>query len=561
MLDILQPQRFDTAQRGFQVDVYDGDRVAPETLLFTSGPAAISPETDGIVRKTHRLTVGGHRWSIAVTTPPSSRYALSQDGVAWIGLSGLIGSLLLAGLVSVQTQAQRRVASANTALARANEHLAEQEQALLWAQRTALLGSWRFDPRTGQSDWSEGMFLIWGLNPKQRPPHYEGFRRYIHPDDWHAFDQAVRKAAEQGEPYQSELRIRRPDGEERTLIAICTPELNAQGQVVRLSGTNQEITDLRQAKLALEATTQKLQAALQSMSDAVFISDAAGTFVDFNEAFASFHKFANRSACVKRLADFPNVLDVLTLDGDLVALENWVVPRALRGEAGSNAEYILKRRDTGESWIGSYTFAPIRNAEDDIVGSVITARDITERLRLQKALREESIHDALTGLFNRRYLDETLPLELARRQRDDSALVVAMLDLDHFKSYNDDYGHEAGDCVLRTLGDFLQRSLRQSDLSCRYGGEEFTIVLHGASLEDANKRLDALRQAIMQLQIVSAQHGELPKITVSIGATLAEPNATKAADLLDRADVALYQAKEQGRNRVVVAAASAETAA
>ena len=159
--------------------------------------------------------------------------------------------------------------------------------------------------------------------------------------------------------------------------------------------------------------------------------------------------------------------------------------------------------------------------------------------------------DPLTGLFNRRYLDETLPRELHRHQRAGEPLTAAMLDLDHFKRFNDVYGHEAGDAILRAVGNLLRRSLRAGDLACRYGGEELTVVMSGSSLVDARIRLDELRQAVMGLRLPH-QDGVLPPITVSVGVALAAAE-TDAAALLGRADAALYRAKEQGRNRVVVA--------
>ncbi|NEX19291.1 EAL domain-containing protein [Thiorhodococcus mannitoliphagus] len=243
MQDVLRPVQSDLEQPGLRLDVYAGERPAPEQRLFTSGPARISPDSNGALRKVQLVAFGGRQWSVAVTVAPFFKHDLSSDSTTWIGLSGLTLSLLLALLVALRTQAQQRVAIAMGALEGSNQHLAEQERALLWAQRTAQLGSWTFDPNTRQASWSEGMFPIWGLNPKDGPPSYEAHRRYIHPDDWAAFDQAVRRAAERGEPYRIKLRIRRPDGEERTMISICTPNLDAQGKVVRLSGTVQDVTE------------------------------------------------------------------------------------------------------------------------------------------------------------------------------------------------------------------------------------------------------------------------------------------------------------------------------
>lgn len=169
---------------------------------------------------------------------------------------------------------------------------------------------------------------------------------------------------------------------------------------------------------------------------------------------------------------------------------------------------------------------------------------------LREALREEAIRDPLTGLFNRRYLEEALTVSLRHQQRNNEPLTVAMLDLDHFKSYNDMYGHEAGDIVLREIGALLRNSLRGGDIACRYGGEELTIILAGATLGQALPRMNSIREMIMNLAIFSAGR-KLPALTVSIGIAEARPDEIEAAGILKRADIALYKAKQQGRNRVM----------
>lgn len=171
-------------------------------------------------------------------------------------------------------------------------------------------------------------------------------------------------------------------------------------------------------------------------------------------------------------------------------------------------------------------------------------------LALREALREQAIRDGLTGLFNRRYLEETLPRELARCNRVGEPLTVAMLDLDHFKRFNDTYGHEAGDLALSAVGHFLGGWVRGSDIVCRYGGEELMLILPGTTPDDARRRLEALRSAVMEMRLQC--HGlDLPGITVSIGSAVADPHELEATDLIRRADLALYRAKAQGRNRVV----------
>jgi diguanylate cyclase (GGDEF)-like protein len=172
-------------------------------------------------------------------------------------------------------------------------------------------------------------------------------------------------------------------------------------------------------------------------------------------------------------------------------------------------------------------------------------------LRLREKLRAEAIHDPLTGLFNRRYLEETLARELHRARRRKSPLCVAMLDLDNFKRFNDSFGHDAGDSLLRELGRLIRGKVRKSDIPCRYGGEEFVLVLPDSSLADAEQRIEQLRVLINELQI---PHGEqlLGSLTVSAGVAQADEHSYNPNELLRAADQALYAAKNAGRDRVVV---------
>jgi PAS domain S-box-containing protein len=156
----------------------------------------------------------------------------------------------------------------------------------------------------------------------------------------------------------------------------------------RVLAVYRDITEQKQAERELTESRAKLEAALSSMSDAVFISDVNGTFIDFNDAFATFHKFPSREACAKTLADYPELLEVYLEDGTPAPLDMWAVSRALRGEVVVDAVYGLRRKDTGEEWMGSYSFSPIRDDAGEIVGSVVVGRDITDRRVMDQALRK-----------------------------------------------------------------------------------------------------------------------------------------------------------------------------
>lgn len=177
-------------------------------------------------------------------------------------------------------------------------------------------------------------------------------------------------------------------------------------------------------------------------------------------------------------------------------------------------------------------------------------------LRLRETLESQSVRDPLTGLFNRRYLEESLDRELAHAARHQLPLGLIMIDLDNFKNYNDRFGHFAGDELLRTAAQLLRAGVRAGDIACRYGGDEFAVILPGASLAITHARADELCQSIKGLRNRFEQEGVEP-ITLSIGVAAYSEHGSAARDLLRSADVALYQAKAQGRDRSVVAACPA----
>lgn len=173
-------------------------------------------------------------------------------------------------------------------------------------------------------------------------------------------------------------------------------------------------------------------------------------------------------------------------------------------------------------------------------------------LRLRETLRQQSIRDALTGLYNRRYMEETMERELKRALRDNHSLGIIMFDIDHFKEFNDLHGHDAGDALLRELGAFLNKSLRGGDIICRYGGEEFLVVLPGITPKNALLRAEELREGVKEMHV---RHlGKLlPRCTLSLGVAVSPQHGTTVDTLLKAADDALYLAKNEGRDRVVMA--------
>lgn len=206
----------------------------------------------------------------------------------------------------------------------------------------------------------------------------------------------------------------------------------------------------------------------------------------------------------------------------------------------------------------------VKDKHDGLIGMLLICRDITRQKKnemnlreqyeeitaLQVSLSEQAIRDPLTGLYNRRYLQETLPRELAQAKRENQILCVVMLDLDYFKKLNDTYGHPAGDEVLTQLGLHLQKNTRAGDVVVRFGGEEFLIVLPNTTLENALNRVEYWRTEFLAKKI-QYEYIEMHS-TFSCGISAYPNHGNMAEELITLADIALYQAKAAGRNCTMI---------
>lgn len=173
-------------------------------------------------------------------------------------------------------------------------------------------------------------------------------------------------------------------------------------------------------------------------------------------------------------------------------------------------------------------------------------------LKQREALHSQSIQDPLTGLSNRRYLEATLERELRRSEREQQPLGIIMLDVDYFKQFNDTFGHIAGDTLLQELGKFLKGQIRAGDIACRYGGEEFMLILPAAPLEIVQQRAEQIRTLVKHLDVQHRQQS-LGEITLSLGVAIFPSHGLTSEDVIRAADAALYQAKAEGRDRVITA--------
>jgi diguanylate cyclase (GGDEF)-like protein len=218
--------------------------------------------------------------------------------------------------------------------------------------------------------------------------------------------------------------------------------------------------------------------------------------------------------------------------------------------------YRTRHKDRAEIWVES-TMRVTRSETGEIDGVVAITRDMSEHKDIEEKLAAMAIQDGLTGLANRRRFDEQLQQEWARARRDRTNLALLLIDVDHFKKFNDRYGHPAGDQCLRAIaGVFADAAQRPGDLAARIGGEEFAILMPNTDPTGCKEIGERIRQGVADLNIPHELNIPWRQVTVSIGATIADVRTTRIATssaLVNAADKALYAAKHQGRNRIVIA--------
>ena len=336
-----------------------------------------------------------------------------------------------------------------TDLKRTEAALRESEERLQFALQAANAGTWEVDLTTGRLTVSDRALFFLGFPAGTALTHELALAR-VHPADQSRLDEALRRTLETGEPFRLEWRAPLADGSIRWLESRGERRYVSGKQVI--SGLVLDITDRKRSEEEACASSERLEAALSSMADAVFISDPEGHFTHFNEAFVTFQRFRNKDECANRLSDYHALADIYLPSGELVALNDWPVRRALRGETGTSAEYIIRRRD-GETYVGSCNFAPIRNRTGEITGAVVTAREITDQKKAENRLRESE--ERLTSIIDTAadsiiVVDEKGIIQSANR---------ATLNIFGYSS-EDIVGHPLSILMMQEIGDRHTRYLK-----------------------------------------------------------------------------------------------------
>jgi diguanylate cyclase (GGDEF)-like protein/PAS domain S-box-containing protein len=290
---------------------------------------------------------------------------------------------------------------------------------------------------------------------------------------------------------------------------------------------NQMNEDLLEIYSGLKGERRKLNTIINGANSGIVVTDANMNVVLVNEAAES---LLGKTEAQVVEAGFLQLFDD----------PEWMQARLAAQDEARSAVFLEWREK-----VLNIQASTIRNESGEVIGSAALIRDVTDEKRLEARLREQSVTDALTGLGNRRFFDEKLSAEFKRWRRYGQPLSLMMIDIDHFKKFNDTHGHDCGDNVLRAIGGVLKSAEDAAVIPCRYGGEEMVILMEGYVQEKAAELADRIRQQIAALIIDGLQ------VTASIGVAGCPGHPVDSGEaLLKLADEALYRAKESGRNRV-----------
>jgi len=347
-------------------------------------------------------------------------------------------------------------------------------------------------------------------------------------------------------------------GIEHWFSFIYSPAHTENGDVLGVCFNTIDVTENKKTEQAL----RKLSRAVEQSPSSIVITDLDGIIEYVNPRFTQVTGYSFQES----VGQNPRILKT---DRTPLGTHRQLWDTITAGKEW-HGEFVNRRKD-GSYYYEAATISPIIDSKGVTTHYLAVKEDITERKHVEEALktvneqlklrvmeveklqadlRKQALHDPLTGLYNRRYLNETLIREIARSERENHQISLIISDIDYFKKINDTYGHQAGDKFLVEIAQLMKRCARESDFVCRYGGEEFLLVLPGITTSDAEKRAEEIRQKCAEICIHYEGHNLTA--TMSFGVATYPVHGREAEEIIIKADKALYISKSTGRNRVTV---------
>jgi diguanylate cyclase (GGDEF)-like protein/PAS domain S-box-containing protein len=412
------------------------------------------------------------------------------------------------------------------------------------AQHIAKIGSWTLDLVNKQLQWSDETYRIFEIEPDIFGSTYEAFINVIHPEDRERINQIYQDSVENKSPYQIVHRLLMSDGRVKWVEEHGETQYNSEGKPLRTVGTVQDITETHLVSTQLKESNDKFKALVENTQDFVWEVDSKAEYSYCSPQIYTILGYKPEELLGK------TPFELMPVDeAERIKL---IYERAKEKLEPFEQIENINLHKNGQQVVLETSGQPFFDSNGDFKGYRGIDRDITRRKESEEQLKFMATHDMLSGLYNRKMLEQLLSDEIHRAKRYQHKLSVFMLDIDNFKMINDTKGHQIGDKVIRSIGNLLLNTVRKTDVAARYGGEEFVIILPETTTAKAEELANRLCQTISDTNLL--MHGsEVISITASIGVATYPKHAEDWQTLIDTADQAMYQAKNSGRNQVKVA--------
>jgi diguanylate cyclase (GGDEF)-like protein/PAS domain S-box-containing protein len=497
-------------------------------FLTTYGPHALEPMLDGAVDEYKMI----------------ARNAITRiERLEWFIWLATIFTLL-SEIVFIFRPFERRMRQTLNSLEQSISILTSTRHRLLEAQRMASVGDWQLEIETGNLTWSDQVYLICGVSPKDFSVSLQSSNQLIHPDDRDAVKVALLRALKNNETISSEYRFVHQDGSERLVFQQTVPVLNRMGKVYLLQGTIQDITERKELSLRLEKQAENIPGFIFQFH---LSAEGAGRFVYASRGVNDIYGVSPEDI----LHDSNGIVKCIHSDDNL-RVRKRILTSSIKLKIWRD-QFRVYHPEKGEIWVeGHATPEKLTNGGTQWYGYLW---DVTERKIQEHQIRQLALYDPLTGLANRRLLKERLQHAMVTAQRQNNLGALLMLDMDNFKILNDTQGHNFGDELLIQVGKRLQGCVRETDTIARLGGDEFVVLLEllGTSkmeaLQISMTIAEKIRLALGKPYVFSA-NTNVHHASASIGVAMFKGKQLSDGELLKRADVAMFEAKELGRNCV-----------
>ncbi|MYL27262.1 MULTISPECIES: sensor domain-containing diguanylate cyclase [Halomonadaceae] len=427
----------------------------------------------------------------------------------------------------------------------------QNEDILRLSHKVAQSGHWYIRLNDNTLFWSEEVFLLHGMSPNAIPPTVDNALSFYHPNDRDRVEALINETIETGKPLSFDARIVRVDGDVRWVETLGELKSSPASNTRYLFGIFRDITENQQQRMH----NQRLAWVLENTQELILMTDSNGRINWANSAFETLSGYSLEEARGHEPGD---LLQGPETDPQTIAYMRDCLAR----QQGFSCEVLNYTKGGAYYWL-RISCQPEFDSDGELYGFNSIQTDITqnkqirldleaeinERRRLEEQLRYLATHDELSTLPNRRHFLEQAEKEVERAIRHGRPLSLLMIDMDHFKRINDQYGHSTGDEVIQAFAERCQGMLRKSDTAARIGGEEFSVLLPETGNDSGRQMAERLRSLIAH-EPIHTQAGPI-HLTLSIGVSTYSKASPSVEAMIQEADRHLYEAKDNGRDQVV----------